>query len=274
MPYSRLSFNCEILDARSIDLSDRLWSTGFAAGFGVYETLRVDDGVLRYAADHGQRLLQSADLINLEHGWSQQQVVQAAEDLCAALVSVDAVREFNVRILLLGSSSVQGAELWMHAQPRHTPAPEQYEHGVTAMLARVGRYLPLAKSMGQLAAFQAWRQARAAGHYEALLLDDHGLICEGSRSNLIGVRGSTVIVAPREAVLPGVTQARVERAAQAAGLAVDCSGLTVPELARLDAAALCGTSLGILPLSAVDDMALPTGGSAMRALQASYARLS
>lgn len=260
MPYTRLSYNCQVLDARGVDLSTRLWSTGFAAGFGVYETLRVDAGQLRHAEAHAERLLQSANLIDLGHPWSREQIMAAALALVLALCDAQDSRDFNIRILLLGAASAESAELWMHAQDRREPSATQYAQGVTAQTARAARYLPLAKSMGQLAAYQAYRAASAAGHYEALLVDASGMICEGSRSNFVGIQGENLLVAPRDAVLGGVTQMQIETLARDLGMQVSDTGVPYTALDSLDAAFLCGTSIGVLPLCSVDAHGLSVSG--------------
>lgn len=270
MPYSRLSHNAVVLDARRVDLTDRLWSTGFASGYGVYETMRIDAGRLRYADEHSARLLHSAHLIDLAHLWNVDQIVHAALSLVESLVIADGVRDFNLRMLLLGAASASRAELWMHAQDRHTPTADMYATGVTACTVQATRYLPLAKSMGQLAAYQAYRSASTAGHYEALLVQPDGLICEGSRSNFVALRDEALWVAPRTSVLGGVTQGHVERIARELGLAVQDGGIYRQDLMHCQAAWLCGTSIGMLPLSAVDGVALTVNEAVALHLQQRY----
>jgi branched-subunit amino acid aminotransferase/4-amino-4-deoxychorismate lyase len=255
-------------------LSERLWSTAFAAGFGVYETLRVDAGCLRYADEHVARLLQSARLIDLAHGWTLPQIVSASQMLVQSLCDGQPNHDFNLRMLLLGGPATDAAELWMHAQDRRVPSPLQYTQGVTAQTARAERYQPLAKSMGQLAAYQAYRAASALGHYEALLVDPSGMICEGSRSNFVALQGETMIVALRDAVLGGVTQMHVEALAQTLGLRVATTGVHRTALASLDSAFLCGTSIGILPLCAVDAVPLAVDSPPMVRLRDAWLRAS
>ena len=57
----------------------------YSYGFGVYETIRVDKKIALFLDDHIERLIKSAQIIDLKHPFSPNQIAQYIQDLVGKL---------------------------------------------------------------------------------------------------------------------------------------------------------------------------------------------
>ncbi len=109
------------------------------------------------------------------------------------------------------------------------------------------------KSVNLLGNILAAQAAEDAGCDEAILVDEHGTITEGSHTSVFGVQGGSVLTAPLEAnVLPGITRSLVVRLADRVGVPIREESLHRDRLSELDELFLTGTSIDILPVTTVD----------------------
>ena len=107
----------------------------------------------------------------------------------------------------------------------------------------------------------AFRRARAAGVYDALLVNRRGEATEGTRTNLfvIDEDGRGVVTPPARDTLAGVTKTGVLRCIRALGIPVREQPLSAAELARWGGMFLTSTSSKIMPITAVHHS--PEGGT-------------
>ncbi|MEK6537555.1 MAG: aminotransferase class IV, partial [Nitrospirota bacterium] len=104
------------------------------------------------------------------------------------------------------------------------------------------------------------RQARAAGFYEALLLNHKGELVEGSRTNLFLVKdGCLFTPSIKSGCLPGVMRQKVLEGARCLKLRCSAKTLTAQDLFAADEAFLTNALLGIMPLTALDKQPIGTG---------------
>ena len=71
----------------------------FVYGYGVYENIKVRDGLAYFVPMHEQRLFHSARIIGLDHGLQAGQVVSAV----ARLIDANRIESANLKLLLVGS---------------------------------------------------------------------------------------------------------------------------------------------------------------------------
>ncbi|MGD0091648.1 MAG: aminotransferase class IV, partial [Planctomycetota bacterium] len=123
----------------------------------------------------------------------------------------------------------------------------------------------------------ARREADAAGADEALLLNNAGLLCEGSSSNLSLLRGGVLEIPDpeRSGALPGIAQLTAIEAAHSLGLPVIRTLLSPWELYRADEAFLSGSMRELVPLVRVGERLIGTGkpGPITLRLVAAYRRM-
>ncbi len=105
----------------------------------------------------------------------------------------------------------------------------------------------------------AKREAISCGYDEALLLDTHGYVSEGSGQNLFIVRKGILKATPLTSTLEGITRDSVIEIAQNENLAVKEVNFTRDELYIADEAFLTGTASEITPIREVDGRVIGKG---------------
>src|SRR3990167_10192080 len=173
MEYKYFSRNGETLpiEQASIPLS----SIEYQYGFGVYETIRVTNGVPNFLQDHLERLAESARIIELEHAFSDESVARAISQL----IQKNEVETCNLKILLIGGQTKESATLYILCLNPLFPNKKLYRDGVHCITYEHERMFPHAKTLNMLGSYLAYRKARMAGAYEALLVNCDGCITEG-----------------------------------------------------------------------------------------------
>jgi branched-chain amino acid aminotransferase len=121
--------------------------------------------------------------------------------------------------------------------------------------------IPHAKACGQyLNSVLAKIEASKAGYEEAILLDSHGFVCEGSGENIYAVRDGRIITPPQTAgILDGISRKSIVRIAGDLGYEVIERDLARAELYLADEVFLSGTAAELVPVREIDDHAIGTG---------------
>jgi branched-chain amino acid aminotransferase len=131
--------------------------------------------------------------------------------------------------------------------------------------------IPHAKASGQyLNSVLAKIESHKAGYEEAILLDSHGFVCEGSGENIYAVREGRVITPPQTAgILDGINRKSILRIARDLEIEVVERDLARAELYLADEVFLSGTAAELVPVREIDDHAVGTGepGPITRELQ-------
>ncbi|MCC6304521.1 MAG: D-amino-acid transaminase [Rhodobacteraceae bacterium] len=110
----------------------------------------------------------------------------------------------------------------------------------------------LYSSMGKM-------MARAAGADDAWLVED-GMVTEGTSNNAWIVTGGRIVTRPTgEAILHGITRAAVLRLAREAQLAVEERPFTLAEARAADEAFATSASAFVMPVVAIDGVAVGRG---------------
>jgi branched-chain amino acid aminotransferase len=134
--------------------------------------------------------------------------------------------------------------------------------------------IPAAKACGQyLNSVLAKIEADKAGYEEAILLDDRGMVCEGSGENLFVVKDG-VIATPgfSSDILGGINRLSAIAIARDLGYTVVERDVARGELYLADEVFMTGTAAELTPLREVDDRPVGTGepGPITRAIQSEF----
>lgn len=247
------------------DATVRLDSIEYAYGFGVYENIRVVRGRPLFLHDHIERLMQSASIIGLAHTLTEETVASWIE----MLVQEISDEAWNIKMLLIGGKTANDATLSILPLKPLFPDKKLYKTGATATIARYERLFPQAKTLNMLGSFLAYREAKQAGAYDALLIDREEYITEGTRTNFFLVEGNAIVSAPMKDVLEGVTMKHVLHVARSSGMTIAHEPITIERMQRADGAFLTSTSSKIMPLSKIGDHNLGIPES-LRALMTAF----
>jgi D-alanine transaminase len=121
---------------------------------------------------------------------------------------------------------------------------------------------PDIKAVGLLANVMAREAARAAGAYEAWLVDEErGVVTEGAATNayIIDQAGRLVTHPADRHILGGITRMNVLRLAAAAGIVVEERPFTLAEARAAAEAFLSATTVTVLPVVRIDGTAVAGG---------------
>lgn len=233
---------------------------GFLFGDGLFETLRCDDGTVRDAAAHLDRLLAGLRQLKME-------LPEGRKDLEEALIAVarEAPRPTARLRLTVTRGTAGGPSRLLTAEEAQLPGEEDYARGVAVRLLpqyRIDSESPLAglKSSSYQAHRLALAYARSQGAWEALLINEAGLLAEGSRSNVALVfRDGTFTPPSTSGCLPGTVRRRLLEAG-----AVAERPLGQEDLADAREILLLNSLIGVLPVCRVNSTAIPLGPKAAR----------
>ena len=134
--------------------------------------------------------------------------------------------------------------------------------------------IPAAKASGQyLNSVLAKIESVKAGYDEAILLDEHGHVCEGSGENIYVVRDGVILTPPQTAsILDGINRRSVLALARERGHEVLERDLARSELYLADEVFLTGTAAELVPVREIDDHTIGSGrpGPVTRELQDAF----
>ena len=224
---------------------------GFLRGDGVFEVVRVYDGVPFALQDHLTRLERSTT--NLRLGWSV-----SPDDLekdIAHLLEARGGTAFDgcLRIVLTRG----GRRLVLTEQ-----LPPMPEHTRLAFVTYCPtRIMDGVKSLSYAANMLATRSAKERGFDEALLVTPHGRVLEAPTSTLFWCTGDGVLATPPldEHILASITRAYVIEATGA-----EERICTKDDLEQATEAFLASTTREVQPVSQIEELELTAPGERTR----------
>jgi branched-chain amino acid aminotransferase len=151
---------------------------------------------------------------------------------------------------------------------------EGIEHGIRAKVASIqsldaNSITPAAKACGQyLNSCLAKIEVTKAGYDEAVMLNRHGFVSQGSGENIFAVRGGRLCTPPlSDGVLEGITRDTVMRIAASLDIEVREQSLTRSDLYVADEAFFSGTAAEVVPIREIDDHRIGEPGPVTRQIQ-------
>lgn len=218
----------------------------FKAG-QIYEVFRVHKGKPIFLEQHLQRMAHSAQAMGLqmpdEALWKP-----ALLQLCAKQTGTQ-----NMKLVLETENEHAPSMIAFFIESRY-PTEEQIREGVPVTIIEGERSLPHIKRSGHAIRKTCDKILADGVYYEVLLRNRRDEITEGSRSSLLLVRDGAIYTPPLADVLPGITRSMVIHAAMRLGLQIHAEPIRSSDLASFHAAAILGTSPGVLPISAIVPM--------------------
>jgi branched-chain amino acid aminotransferase len=260
---------------------------GLHYGTGVFDSMRCYETELGPAvfrnAEHIDRLLRSAELYYMPVPYTAEQLRAATLELVAR----NGLRSCYIRPIVNRGYGHMGLN------PLEAPVDvtiacwewgaylgeEGTQNGVRAKVSSWRRIspdslIPHAKASGQyLNSVLAKIESVKAGYEEAILLDDHGHVCEGTGENIYIVRdGEIATPGQHNSILDGITRRSIIQIARDLGYTVCERNVARAEMYLADEVFLSGTAAEVVPVREVDNHKVGTGkpGEITRVLQAAF----
>ncbi len=216
----------------------------FSYGFGVYEIIKVRNKILYFPEKHIERLFHSAKTINLNVPLPPEAVFSALQDFTKAIPE----QSYNIKILCVAGN------LYIFATTPLFVPDKLYRTGVSVITYNGERLFPQAKTLNMLMSYQAYAQAKEQQAYDALLVDNNGLIREGTRTNFFFTDGETIFTPPAEHVLEGVTKLTLTEVLQKSGIEIVEKKIELTELHHYTGFFLTSTSSKVLPITSINEI--------------------
>lgn len=229
---------------------------------GIYEVLRVVNGVPLFLEDHLDRFYKSAEIAGKPIRFSSSEVYSFLK----LLIQKDKVETGNI---LISCKTNLKAFFIAHKYP----IAEDYTNGVKCGVLRAERENPNAKVFQTLVRQQANKRIADNAFYEVLLVDKRGRITEGSRTNVFFVKGNEIITPKAQKVLLGITRQKTLQCAEELGILVKEKNVILAELAKFDAVVLTGTSPKILPVNQVEALTFDPQNAVIQKLMERFDKL-
>jgi branched-chain amino acid aminotransferase len=243
-------------------------------GTGVFEGVRAYDtprgtAIFRHD-DHIDRLFKSAEMYFMEIPFSKEEIRAATHELIAR----NGLRSCYIRPLVYRGAGPMGLfpldcpvdvaiAVWEWGAYLGDEGKARGVRGKVSSWRRIpsDALIPAAKATGQyLNSVLAKIEADKAGYDEGILLDQRGMVCEGTGENLFVVKdGAIATPGFPSAILGGINRLSAIQIARDLGYAVVERDIARGELYLADELFMTGTAAELTPLREVDDHPVGTG---------------
>jgi branched-chain amino acid aminotransferase len=245
---------------------------GFLYGDGIYETIRVYDGVSFKLDEHLHRLFRSASLIGLT-------IPLGIDPLKVSLYETLIANKFRnayIRLTVSRGRGAIGLDPDLCTGPTVVIIVEElkeypktfYEKGITLIIAETRRNLkeaidPRIKSLNFLNNVLAKIEAKKRGVYEALMLNVYGKLTEGTISNIFFYKDGVICTPSVDCgILDGITRGIIIDLAKREDLKVKEGKFKKEDLYAAEEVFITNTTMEVMPVAKVDDQSYAVGSMA------------
>jgi branched-chain amino acid aminotransferase len=244
-----------------------VYDSGFMLGDGVWEGIRLYNGVWAFLEEHMDRLFEAAKAIDLDIGMTRHQMIQAMLDLQKANeMSDDAharlmvTRGVKTRPFQHPSLSRQGPTIAIIMEHSKPSIPRPIRLATVPHL----RGLPMTQdpklnSHSKLNCILACIAAEKAGADEALMLDVHGFVNTTNACNFFIVRKGEVWTSTGDYCMNGITRQKVINLCRENGIPVFERNFSLVDTYGADEAFLTGTFGAQTPVGSIDGRRIADG---------------
>jgi len=242
---------------------------GLLYGDGIFEGIRIYSGKIFKLDEHLVRLYNSAKAILLEVPLNFYDM----KNTIIQTVRANKLQDGYIRLIVtrgigdlgLNPLTCKVPTLIIIASKVALYPESLYEKGLDMITASTRRNLaetvnPAIKSLNYLNNILAKIEANNSGFSEALLLNQEGLVSEGTGENIFIVKGTNVVTPPVSAgVLEGITRQSLKDICAKLNLIFTETNLTRYDIFNADEAFLAGTAAEIVPVVSLDRRTIGNG---------------
>ncbi|MBO6576934.1 MAG: aminotransferase class IV [Rhodothermales bacterium] len=258
-----------------------VFDSAYLVGDGIWEGMRLHQGVLLFLEDHLDRLFAGLAAVRMKPGLTRDQMIQA---LFRTVRANDMESGVHVRLMVSrGLKKTPSQDPRLTVSPanvviiaEHKQAdPEVRRTGISLHTSTVRRPPPETLDQrlnchSKLHEVMALNEALAAGADEALMLDTNGHVATCNATNFFAVVDGEVWTSTAVHCLPGITRAHVIRVARESGVVVHVTDFSPAKLASAQEAFVTGTFGGLTPVRRIDAKAYVVPGLVTRRLTMAY----
>jgi len=252
------------------DAKVSVYDSGFMLGDGIWEGMRLYDGVWAFFDEHMDRFFNSCKTISLDVGMDKDGIADAMR---ATAQANDMHHDVHCRLMLtrgikdkpfqhpqLSRSGPTLVIIMEHSKP----VDRLQSKGIRLATVPQVRGLPMSQdpklnSHSKLNCIIACLQAEAAGADEGLMLDPHGFVNTTNACNFFIVRRGEVWTSTGDYCMNGVTRQKVIDLCRMNGIPVHEKNYSLYETYGADEAFLTGTFGAQTPVAEIDGKPIGNG---------------
>lgn len=231
-------------------------------GGAVFEGIRAYDGRIFLAQEHFRRLERSAAILGYRMPWTVEDLIAATD----AVLRANGLSDAYIRpVAWRGSESVtvsaQGCRIHTAIAAWDWPVDRALGDGTGGLRMVLSNWrrpapdtAPTASKCSGLYMTGTLSRAAAArsGHDDALMLDVHGNVAETTVTNIVLVRGDTLVSPTPNCFLDSLTKRHAFELARTMGLSVEERTVSLEDLDAASEVFVTGTSVEIRPVISLD----------------------
>lgn len=239
-----------------------VFDSGYLVGDGIWEAVRLYQGVLVFLDEHLDRMWAAAATVGIDIGRTREELTAEIRRVLDANGMSDGV---HVRFMLtrgIKKTPSQDPRLTISRPnlviiPEYKLARDQNHDGIrlfTSTIRRGGPETldPRLNCHSKLHEVLALMQAIEAGADEALMLDPAGNVATCNSTNFFIVRRGEVWTSTGNYCLHGITRSKVLEVSRATGIPVFERDFSLFDVYSADEAFVTGTFGGLTPVASVD----------------------
>ena len=263
-----------------------VFDSGYLVGDGIWEALRLHEGVLVFQDLHLDRLWHAAATVGMDLKMTKEGLVAEVWKTLHANKMHDHV---HVRFMITRGIkktpsqdprlTISGPNLVIIAEHKIAD-PSSREKGVTLFTSTIRRgapdYLdPRLNCHSKLHEVMALVQAIEAGADEALMLDIHGFVSTCNATNFFMIKNGEVWTSTGQYCMNGITRANIIRVCKENGIPCFEKNFSLFDVYGADEAFVTGTFGGVTPVTKIDGRIIGEGkyGPVARQLSDLYEQL-
>jgi len=262
-----------------------IYDHGFLYGDGVFEGIRAYNGRVFRLDEHLDRMYDSAKAIDLTVPISKEEMKKAIIET----LKKNRLKDAYIRPIVTRGDGDLGLDprkclepnIFIITQEWGAMYGDLYEKGLTAVTVGIRRNAPEAlppniKSLNYLNNILAKIEANVKGGDEAIMMDVHGNVSEGSGDNIFVVKKHRILTPPAMNNLRGITRAAAMELAIKDGIEVIETNLGLFDIYTADEVFVTGTAAEIAPVTKVDGRLIDDGkpGKITRKLMAAFKEMT
>ncbi len=253
---NKIFLNGNIVDANKATVPAN--DTGLLYGMGLFETMRVCNGVVFSLKDHLDRLFESVKNLDLNNTYTKKDIKKAIYNTLEA----NDLTEARLRLTL-----TSGAASLEHEMPQSTllitakkfkPYPDEfYKNGAMAVLSpyRQNSADPAHgnKTTSYMPRILGLQFAQKRNAIEAFWFTIDNRLAEGCISNVFIVKDSTILTPPKYTpVLPGIVRKNILKIAADNAIKTNEKDLNINDLLDADEVFISNVVMQIMPIVKVE----------------------
>ncbi len=273
LSYHQVNINGEIVPANQAKIS--VFDHGFLFGDSIYEVTRIYKQKPLFLAAHLDRLFHSAAQLELpmqkfSRAYLTQEITKTLDELHRNQPQIE---NGYVRIMLTRGVGEMGIDPDVISEPNliiiakeYRPfTSEWYEKGAHVIIAKtlrnhVNAVNPNIKSGNYLNNIFAYMEAKRANVYDAILLNEKGIVTEATTSNVWMIKDGVIATTPvSTGILSGITRNFLIECIKKANLLFTESEFSGEELKSASEVFFTSSLKELVPITRIDNIVIGEG---------------